>query len=117
VWLEAPFSLTDYSGSQSVADNTSIDFESQTEGKLPKGIVSFYGYLRATSPAAVGKQLYTRKSISGNPLGIRILNEVASVEAAAHGWQPCDSNGDFAIMRNDTFANVYIRIQAVQVAL
>jgi len=112
VWFETNLILTDYNG-VTVSANATINSEAQSNGKIPKNIKAARSLLIG-SCATLEKTLYTQTSTSAGAVGVQLYANVANNRITATGFQPCDANGDFAMLRDDTFNEVSILIEGVQ---
>jgi hypothetical protein len=118
VWLESGFSLTDYqSVSVGATDDTILDLEAQSDGKLPKGAMSAQVTLQGKCAGTVGDgfQIALFQS-STNLYGVKLFHTTLSVFQGTDGGVACDSNGDIYLSLNAAWTTVRIKINAVQVS-
>lgn len=113
VYLEDDFWLTNYNGDDTVSSETAINLEAQSEGKVPKGCKAVQVFLQG-SCANPEKYLLVAESTSTANISTLLYSQVANVINTNTGWQMCDSNGDIAIYRNDTFNEVGIKISVIR---
>ena len=111
VWFERTLgiNLTDFDGG-TVSSDTAINLESQSSGRIPKGAkaVHFTVYGKC---ATAEKWISISKSTSD--YGSFIYSQVASKTFGWGDFVSCDSDGDIAVRRNDTFTDVTMKVDAV----
>jgi hypothetical protein len=95
-----------------VSVNTVICLESESNGKIPKGIKALKMQGQGQC-GTVGKALSFGKDTT-NIWDLRGYAQVAVKNFAVTGWVPADSDGNIAVSRNDTIAGVIIRPLGVQ---
>ena len=114
IWFEKMVQLTDYAGSTAVSSNTgALDIEAQSNGKIPKGAkainVSLVGYADGDS-----ESLYTYDGSDTDLRGTWGLTQSPNGYISSTGFQQCDSNGDFGIGIDATYAGVRLRCTGVE---
>jgi hypothetical protein len=113
VYMEASDELNNYGGGATVSSNTSINIEAETNGTVPKGAKALLIKTKARCSTAAKDFRISNDTSTTNP-PLLIGSQQTSYDAYATCWVPCDSNGDIAVTRNDTFTNVGIHIHAVE---
>jgi hypothetical protein len=115
VWLESQTMIVDVA-SLGATDDYTINLESASDGKLPKGAVSANFYIYGTPEPDTGNALGIRNAASLFLCPI-LENNVASVRIRGTGWNSLLPNGDpFIDIANGTWTNVAVDVGAVQVA-
>jgi len=117
VWMEKEMHLTNYqNASKSNADDEIINLESETDGKLPKGIKAINVRMFGES-TSVNTSYALSATSSSTSYGACFHTQVSGVLAMTSGWSGCDSNGDvYNNVGGASFTGVYIIPQAVQVS-
>ncbi|MBW1666708.1 MAG: hypothetical protein JRJ66_01415 [Deltaproteobacteria bacterium] len=110
--LESQISLQDYNNS-TVSSDTAINMESQSSGKLGKGIKAYWINVAAKCSSA-GYEFHLRAG-SGGPYGLSLRPQVANVFFEGVGRVGADSDSDIYLQRNNTYTNVYIQVLAAEV--
>ena len=111
VWFEKTLgiNLTDFDGG-TVSSDTAINLESQSSGRIPKGAKAVH-YTAYGKCATAEKWISISKSTSD--YGSFVYSQVASKLLGWGDFVSCDSNGNIAVRRNDTFSEVTIKVDAV----
>ena len=110
--FESAVTLTDYNN-DAIAD-LAINLESQSEGKVPKGVKAVYVNATATGTGATDKlELYESSS---KVIGGVVVNVDGTNAGKGTGRQKCDSSGDIYIDETGTVTAVTLKIIGAQVS-
>jgi hypothetical protein len=94
-----------------------INLESDTSGKLPKGVVSIFAQLGSTPVAATDIIIVSADAVANYRRGLTNKAQVAGVAQINQSWCPTSSTGDLSvIVSGNTHSNCGLIHYAVQVS-
>ena len=114
IYLQAVTTSTNFSGTQGLSSGQVINLESDSAGRIGKGVRSVMIRLKSHNNT-VGKWLSCYQATTNAQYGVTLGSYVSDVGMYANGIVPCDSNGDIYINADDVnFHNIEIIYQAIQ---
>lgn len=113
IYLDQDIALTSYQNA-TVAANAAIVLESETNGKIGKGMKAVNARLEG-SCATAEKNMNLTDNTTATVRGVRIYSQVANILNVNSDWVKLGSDGNMAVTRGDTFNEVYVTVNAVEV--